>query len=67
MGSLSVLQEGDVPDASIAQNLCKSYSLVCRAAMWRALAVVSTDCGSGPESTYPNFDFMAVSPFPRMM
>ena len=35
--------------------------------MRRPLVVVSTDCGSGPESTYPNFDFMTVGPFPRMM
>ena len=67
MDSLSVVQESNVPDASIAQNLCKSYSLVCRAAMWRALVVVSIECGSGPESTYPNFDFMAVGPLPQMM
>ena len=43
------------------------YSLVCRAAMWRALVVVSIQCGSGPESTYLNFNFMAVGPFPQMM
>ena len=29
--------------------------------------VVSTDCGIGPESTYPDFDFMAVGPFPQKM
>ena len=57
MDSLSVVQKGDVPDVLIAQNLCKSYSLVRRA----------IECGSGPESTYPNFDFMAVSPLPQMM
>jgi len=54
-----IIQDGDVPDASKAQNFCRSYS---NAAAWNAVVDASMMFGSGPESKYPKF--IAVSPFP---